>query len=77
MSATPTWLSACLFGMATLVAPWFILQPGMGVGVFAGFASNPYLTGGINISTHLIFGAALCFCCISVTTVWGLASQLA
>lgn len=58
-SRTPTLGSAVLFGLVTLAAPWLVLQPGLGIGVFARFAPRPGLTRAINISMHLIFGAAL------------------
>jgi hypothetical protein len=56
---TPTLISAVLFGLITLIAPWFILQPGMGAGVFARLAPQPNLSRAINISMHVVFGAAL------------------
>jgi hypothetical protein len=56
---TPSLVSAILFGLVTLLAPWFIMQPGMGIGMFASLAPKPNLTRAINVSMHLVFGAAL------------------
>ncbi len=58
--STPLSLSTALFfGLATLVAPWLILQPALGKGWFASRTPNPALTRMLNIAVHLIFGAAL------------------
>ena len=42
-NSSPTLLSASLFGLLTVIAPWFFLQPGLGLGVFARKAPNPNL----------------------------------
>jgi hypothetical protein len=58
---SPTIQSALLFGLATLAAPWLIMQPGLGLGVFASKAPKPWLIRLINTSMHLAFGSALYF----------------
>jgi hypothetical protein len=58
-SSTPSLGSALVFGIATLVAPWFIMQPGLGMGVFATQAPRPDLIRLINLSMHVAFGASL------------------
>ena len=40
-SSGPTFTSALAFGLSTLVAPWFIMQPGMGAGVLASKTPRP------------------------------------
>lgn len=57
----PSIISAAVFGLCTLVAPWFLLQPGLGVGVFARLAPNPTLLRIMNLVAHTIFGIALYF----------------
>lgn len=57
----PGLLSAVIFGLVTVLVPWFILQPGLGVGCIARFAPKPNITRIINLSMHSIFGAALYF----------------
>jgi hypothetical protein len=64
MSSTPTFLSALIFALATLIAPWFILQPGLGFGVFARKAPNPYALRLLTISMHTIFGCGLYLGCL-------------
>ena len=59
LSATPTLASALFFGMVTLVAPWLVMQPAMGIGAFASKTPNPPLTRMVNLSMHLAFGASL------------------
>ena len=52
-------LSAIAFGVITVVAAWFVLQPGLGVGVFARLAPNPWLIRALNLSAHVFFGCGL------------------
>lgn len=59
LSREPTLLSALVFGLATVAAPWFILQPGLGAGVFASRTPNPARTRMINLSMHTVFGLSL------------------
>jgi hypothetical protein len=61
MSRTPSFASAMIFGLATVFAPWLILQPGLGVGYFASKAPRPHVTRTLNLVSHLIFGAGLYF----------------
>jgi len=56
---TPSLLSALIFGLATLAAPWLIMQPGLGLGFFASNTPNPWRTRLINVSMHLAFALAM------------------
>jgi hypothetical protein len=60
-SSVPTFTSALAFGLVTLVAPWLIMQPGMGAGIFASKTPRPGLIRLINLSMHVVFGASLYF----------------
>jgi hypothetical protein len=51
--------SALIFGLATLVAPWLVMQPAMGAGVFARLTPRPGVMRTVNVSMHLIFGGSL------------------
>ena len=55
----PTLKSALLFGLATVLAPWFLLQPGLGLGIFASRAPRPNLVRLQNLIIHIMFGLAL------------------
>lgn len=59
LGQTPGLTSAIVFSLVLLVAPWFIMQPGLGLGVLAHRAPRPWLIRGINISVHIIFGVGL------------------
>ena len=61
LGGTPSIQSALLFGLATLAAPWLIMQPGLGIGVFASKALKPWLLRTSNTSMHLVFGVGLYF----------------
>lgn len=52
-------ISALLFGGVTVLAPWLVLQPGLGKGWFASATPRPSRTRLLNLATHLLFGAGL------------------
>ena len=58
-SSGPSLISALVFGLVTLVAPWFIMKPGMGAGIFASRTPRPGLMRLINLSMHTVFGLSL------------------
>jgi hypothetical protein len=62
--AAPTFLPAFVWGMVTVSAGWFLLQPGLGLGWAASKTSNPLKVRIMNLVAHTIFalgmwGAAL------------------
>jgi len=59
VGGTPSLLSALVFGVATLAAPWLIMQPALGLGIFASKAPKPWRTRLINLSMHLAFALAM------------------
>lgn len=59
LSASPSLVSALVFGLVTLIAPWLIMQPCMGAGVFASKTLRPGLMRFVNLSMHSVFGASL------------------
>lgn len=58
-SQAPSVLSGALFGVATVAAPWLILQPGLGAGYFARNTPRPNKTRALNLMSHLVFGSGL------------------
>lgn len=58
-SDAPSLISALAFSLATLAIPWFVMQPAMGLGVFASRAPRPMVLRLLNVSMHLVFGAGL------------------
>ncbi len=59
LATGPSLKSALVFGLITLIAPWFIMQPAMGAGVFATKTLRPGLMRIINLSMHAVFGVSL------------------
>jgi hypothetical protein len=55
----PTFLPALIFGIATVVAPFFIMQPGMGAGIAASKTPNPTIARLRSLMTHTVFGVGL------------------
>ena len=52
-------LVVLVFGLVTLVAPWLIMQPAMGAGVFATRTPRPTVIRLVNLSMHGVFGVCL------------------
>jgi hypothetical protein len=55
----PTILPAILIGIVTVVAPFFILQPGMGLGIAASKTPKPNMARIKSLLTHIIYGIGL------------------
>ena len=55
----PTLLPAMIVGIATLVGPFLVMQPGMGLGVFASKAPRPNVARWKSIASHTVFGVGL------------------
>jgi hypothetical protein len=59
LGSGPTLISALVFAIALLVAPWFVLQPALGLGFMATRAPHPGVIRTINASVHAVFGIGL------------------
>lgn len=55
----PTLVSAVIFAVALLVAPWFVMQPALGLGFMATHTPHPAVVRIVNISVHAVFGIGL------------------
>jgi len=55
----PTVYNAVAFGLATVIAPWFIMQPGMGLGVMARLSPKKTIIRLYSLSAHTVFGIGL------------------
>jgi hypothetical protein len=51
----PTLVSAVLFGLVTVLSPWLLMQPGLGLGICASRAPRPNLVRLQNLIIHIIF----------------------
>ena len=65
--ARPTILPALLFGVATVVFPFFILQPSLGLGIASSKAPDPTRARLKSLVTHLVFGLGLYLCALGVS----------
>ena len=57
--ARPTLLPALLYGIATIVFPFFIMQPSFGLGIAASRTPNPTQARLKSLMTHTVFGLGL------------------
>jgi hypothetical protein len=55
----PTPLPALIVGLVTLVAPFFIMQPGMGTGIAASKTPSPNVARLKSIVSHTVYGIGL------------------
>jgi hypothetical protein len=57
--ARPTLLPALAFGIATVLVPFFTMQPSFGLGVAASKTPNPNKARLKSLMTHIVFGGGL------------------
>ena len=69
--AAPTPLSALAVGVATVAAPFFILQPGMGAGIAGSRTPRPAATRLQSLMTHAVFGLGLYFAALVLSATRG------
>ena len=55
----PTLIPALLFGIVTVLAPFFILQPSFGLGIAASKTSDPLQARLRSLMNHIVFGVGL------------------
>jgi hypothetical protein len=66
---TPTPGPALLVGVSMLVAPFFIMQPGMGSGIAASKTSRPNAARLRSLMNHVVFGIGLYVAAVVTTTL--------
>ena len=57
--AAPTIWPALAVGLGTIVAPWFVMQPAMGIGFAGARSADPRGTRLRNLGTHAVYGLGL------------------
>ncbi|MEA2765971.1 MAG: hypothetical protein QOK07_2375 [Gemmatimonadaceae bacterium] len=67
--AQPTLLLALLYGVATVVFPFFIMQPSLGLGIAASKMPKPMQARLKSLATHTVFGVGLYLCALGVSYV--------
>lgn len=63
----PTLLPALIIGIVTVVAPFFLSQPGMGAGVAASKTPQPNISRLLSIAAHTAYGIGLYFSALFLT----------
>lgn len=56
---SPSLLPALCIGVATVAAPWLVMQPAMGAGIAAGNTPTPWRNRARSLVNHTVFGAGL------------------
>jgi hypothetical protein len=69
--ARPTLLIALLYGVGTVVFPFFIMQPSLGLGIAASKTPNPMQARLKSIVTHTVFGVGLYLSALGVSKIAG------
>jgi len=59
LGEAPSFGTAIGFGIVTVAAPWFVLMPGLGAGVFATKAERPNFARLASLSVHTVFGVGI------------------
>jgi len=65
--ARPTLLLALLYGIGTVVFPFFIMQPSLGLGIAASRTPKPMQARLKSLATHTVFGVGLYLCARGVS----------
>jgi Protein of unknown function (DUF2938) len=71
--AGPDWLRnptvgpALAVGLGTILAPWLVMQPGMGAGIAGSRTPNPRATRLRNLGTHTVYGLGLYLAALVLT----------
>ena len=65
--ARPTLLPALLYGIGTVVFPFFLMQPSLGLGIAASRTPNPTQARLKSLATHTVFGVGLYLCALGVS----------
>ncbi|MEJ0059075.1 MAG: DUF2938 domain-containing protein [Terricaulis sp.] len=65
----PTFLPAMIVGVLGVAAPYFVMQPGMGLGVAASKAPNPTSARLRSLMAHTVFGVGLYLAALASATL--------
>jgi hypothetical protein len=58
---------ALVVGIGTIVAPWFVMQLAMGVGIAASRSPNPSATRLRNLATHAVYAFGLYAAAVAIS----------
>jgi hypothetical protein len=66
---SPSLRPALLIGIVTVVAPWLILQPGMGAGIASSKTPRPVFNCIKSLVTHTVFGLGMYFAALATASL--------
>ncbi len=67
--ARPTFVPVVTYGIVTVVFPFFVLQPALGLGVASSRTPHPTQARLKSLMTHTVFGIGLYVCALAVSFV--------
>lgn len=59
MAGTPSLVNGFVFGLVSVVVPWFLMQPALGLGVMGAKAPKPAIPRYTALTAHCLYGLAL------------------
>lgn len=65
----PSLLPALCIGVATVAAPWFVMQPAMGAGIAARNTPTPWRNRARSLANHTVFGFGLYLAGVGIAVV--------
>lgn len=68
--ARPTLLPALLYGIGTVMFPFFLMQPSFGLGIAASRTPKPMQARLKSLATHTVYGIGLYACALGVSYAW-------
>jgi len=66
----PAWRPALAVGVATVMVPWFVMQPAMGAGIASSRTPTPMKNRMRSLVTHAVFGGGLYLSAALLKRVW-------
>lgn len=66
---SPSLWPALALGLGTIVAPWLLMQPGMGAGIAGSRTADPTATRLRNLATHGVYGMGLYLAAVALSIV--------
>jgi hypothetical protein len=67
---SPSIVPPLVVGFATIVAPWFVMQPAMGAGIAGSRTPHPRATRLRNLATHAAYGVGLYLGAVVLSAAW-------
>lgn len=59
LDSRPSLLNGFVFGLASVVIPWFLMQPALGLGVMGRRTPKPWIPSLTALANHCLYGVAL------------------